>query len=354
MKDYSDINLNAQLRKLGGISAEERKRVTDYDFGVNYHVPTGGLSYSQLNVASRPYTAIVSKNKKQGSFDNIQAAINYVKDLGGGSIFVKNGTYTLTADILMKSNVELVGEDNVSTIIDCNNTVYKIYFNGKFNASIKNFKISNCDDLAVHILDSGHCVVENIVFEHNGKDLGLYGSSYRCRASNIYSSSSQVASIVVEVSYSDICTNEYSNIFINGGLGFGVNFLSGFRQRFINITVDSVGYSGFNIDSPDTDRSYFQGCEARDCDGSGFRLIEAERLRFVNCAAYSNADHGFSVAAVNLTSFIACSSLDNGAWGFALTPTSGDCIVVGNVVKYNTSGGIEDLGSNNVVANNTP
>jgi hypothetical protein len=143
MKSYEDIGLDSSLRKIGGIASEERRNVSAYDFGVNYQLPTGGLSYTQLNPASRPHSAIVTLSKKQGSFDNIQAAINHVNSLGGGTVFIKAGIYVLSSDLTLFSDITLQGEDSDTTIIDFNNTTYEISAVGTFDNPLKNIHLKN-------------------------------------------------------------------------------------------------------------------------------------------------------------------------------------------------------------------
>lgn len=47
----------------------------------------------------------------------IQAAINYVNDNGGGVVYISAGTYVLAANVLLKSGVHLIGSGMGSTII---------------------------------------------------------------------------------------------------------------------------------------------------------------------------------------------------------------------------------------------
>jgi len=49
---------------------------------------------------------------------DLQAAINEVQDLGGGVLLLQNGTYNVSEEILMKSNVVVRGEDREQTRIE--------------------------------------------------------------------------------------------------------------------------------------------------------------------------------------------------------------------------------------------
>ena len=102
----------------------------------------------KIKFIARAYKATVSDDGN-GDFDNIQDAIDYVNGIGGGAIFVKNGTYKQTANIVLYSDITLEGEDDDNTIIDFNETEYHIHISGsttvyKRNIHILRFKIQNC------------------------------------------------------------------------------------------------------------------------------------------------------------------------------------------------------------------
>lgn len=51
--------------------------------------------------------------------DDLQAGIDSIGDTGGGTVNLTGTTYTLTADLVIPSNVKLVGVGSSGTIIDC-------------------------------------------------------------------------------------------------------------------------------------------------------------------------------------------------------------------------------------------
>ncbi|MEO9513940.1 MAG: hypothetical protein ABJN84_02290 [Flavobacteriaceae bacterium] len=90
------------------------------------------------------------------SNDDIQAAIDNVSRSGGGVIVLKNGTYSITETIYMKSNVVLRGESKENVILEStirNTNVYNegsIYFgNGISYAGLENltyfYKVDGCE-----------------------------------------------------------------------------------------------------------------------------------------------------------------------------------------------------------------
>lgn len=56
----------------------------------------------------------------------IQAAIDYVNGLGGGSVLIREGTYSIDATITLKSNIHLVGTGNGTILKTINDTAYLI------------------------------------------------------------------------------------------------------------------------------------------------------------------------------------------------------------------------------------
>jgi hypothetical protein len=81
----------------------------------------------------------------------IQESINYVNQRGGGTVFIKKGTYSVADPndvgygILMKSNIALVGEDGTTIVADNVGNVSKyhsvIFIDNLDNIVIRNLKI---------------------------------------------------------------------------------------------------------------------------------------------------------------------------------------------------------------------
>jgi hypothetical protein len=70
------------------------------------------------------YRAIVGQKagKDGADFSDIQRAINHVNAIGGGTVLLNAGTYTMTDDLILYSKVTLSGEGAGATILDFNNT----------------------------------------------------------------------------------------------------------------------------------------------------------------------------------------------------------------------------------------
>src|SRR3990167_3528943 len=57
--------------------------------------------------------------------DDIQENLDLIESEGGGTLYLQNGTYTLTADILIPSGVTLRGISRDGVIINCNTSYAK-------------------------------------------------------------------------------------------------------------------------------------------------------------------------------------------------------------------------------------
>lgn len=123
---YSKLNLTDRLiskNALGETTTNDDLK--DYiDDKFDGFIRPGGILYTGINPAGRQFKIVVSPDRKLGQTDNIQEAINYVSDLGGGVVLLKQGTYYPTAKIALKSNVSLVGEDRDTTIISLSSVPY--------------------------------------------------------------------------------------------------------------------------------------------------------------------------------------------------------------------------------------
>lgn len=104
------------------------------------------VNYSIYNIKLHPETRPIKAFVDVGGaaeFSKLQEAIDYVHALGGGKIFVKAGNYIQTVDITLYSDIYIEGEDADTTIINFNNTTYRMKGEGTAGAHIVNVLVSN-------------------------------------------------------------------------------------------------------------------------------------------------------------------------------------------------------------------
>ena len=75
--------------------------------------------------------------------DDIQKLIDQIHDIGGGVIFIKNGTHKLSANLTMYSNVYINGENGHTAILDFQTNAYGIVASGSSAYSTGTVTVSN-------------------------------------------------------------------------------------------------------------------------------------------------------------------------------------------------------------------
>lgn len=257
------LGLNEHLQPLDSPVTQVRPFVKGYDFDISHEIPIGKINYSNLDINTKPYQAVVSLARTKGAFQDIQEAINYVNSLGGGRIFLRTGTYTMDKNITLYSNISLIGEDNDTTIIDFNDLVKGMIINGTSgehlrNIHLENFQVTNSHNTslgAVDILYTDDIYIDAVYFNDNydvvnvpAADIlilqsrGVYISSCRFTLSknSIQMATTSLCSIVD--SYFTPTSNNNENIAINSGC-YRINIQNNYFDSIDNPAIISHGTS---------------------------------------------------------------------------------------------------------------
>lgn len=348
------------------------------------------VNYSIYNVkqnpAVRPFKAVVGPTGI-GDFEDLQEALDYANLHGGGTVFVKEGTYVLTTDVTIYSNIKLVGEDDESVIFDANNTSNRLEIHGsagnlKRNIEIQNVTVKNCDisygdDAALSIKYAENVTVKECIFNNNNNEtltLGDIGIEDSLRifirnnrfktdtyvginyddSEHVEITSNYITSLVYTASSTHVFINR--NTFVDDGVvyfeGGGANSVisnnrfesvdgcaiktgSGFQNCVIS--KNYIYHSNYNSDTSlaaiylFTDESPWNygvsivGNVVHDCNNHGIALDYGAD----NCAIVGNVCR------------------DNGGYGVSIGHSScDDNLIIGNQLNGNTSGGISDSGTN--------
>ncbi len=107
------------------------------------------------------YDAIVAPSG--GDYTSVVAAC--AGEAAGASIFIRSGTYTETADVVLKDKQSLIGENREETIIDFDNAAYQIYGNALANGvTLKDFTVKNSADAngTVYLANCHYSHLKNI------------------------------------------------------------------------------------------------------------------------------------------------------------------------------------------------
>ena len=164
--EYADyINLNNQL--------------INYDFAI---------SDSNTIFVNASYTGSTENGSQASPYKSIYSAYNYAFGLSSDTrtnVYIAKGVYTVTRRMTINKNLNLIGEDSLNTIIDCNGngaffisprrsytTVYSPLLN-IFNLTFTNGRYSSGG--AIYINESTVNFV-NLIFKNNRAEASYYGS----------------------------------------------------------------------------------------------------------------------------------------------------------------------------------
>ena len=144
------------------------------------------LSYSIYNIKTNPaariYKAIVGTGA-EADFTTIQQAIDWANLYGGGTVFIKAGTYNISSDITLYSNITLLGEDDDLTILDfgaSSASIQAVGTSGTHKKSITlehlGFKNGENEDQLIFLKYVDDVVIEQCKFSHDNPTITILTS----------------------------------------------------------------------------------------------------------------------------------------------------------------------------------
>ena len=367
-----------------------------------------------LEPSSRAAKAIVgtSTNAGLGDFKDIQAAIDYVDDLGGGVVFLKAGTYTLTTGITLYNNITLVGEDPDTTIIDANSTNSGISANGSAGEyAVGTITVTNGSTTvtgsgtswAANVDTTKKIVIDGVLY-----DIASVDSDTQITLSKAYqgvtisslsyytaaflrkivlkdftlqnAAGNMDGQINLNYIYDSWVENVRSNNFISGTYGRGFHL-----KRCVNLTVlNCLGFNniGINIYLDSGQSCVIDNCRAlnstalsgiylnnslglgtknivRDCisahnEQAGIAVFSGKNI-IANNIIYRNNLRGIDVSREE-TVIIGNIIEQNADYGVWIHTSNGDnCTVSGNYISFNVNDGIrlsDASDYNTIVGNN--
>ena len=239
--------------------------------------------------------------------DNIQAAIDKLDNSGGGIVFLKQGTHTLTGNISGRDKVSIIGEGIGVSIIECGGNAYGISYVGTVGSRFTNFKLQDFT-----IQNSNNTAAVDIDF------CDYY------KIDSIKTTSCDQSGIRIDASRWYMLNNIQSdNNTGNGFVFIGSNGASGPTQYFsvINCFSQSNTADGFNINGDGVvSEGLYLGCRSDTNTGDGFDLSGSSSLKstFLNCSSINNSQNGFRIDCVD-SLFVGCDAAQNTTSGFLIT-----------------------------------
>lgn len=283
-----------------------------------------------VNERSKPrvYSKIVSRSAADkpdyicdGTDDNvqIQAAIDAVATAGGGTVFIKKGTYVIGAGIFTD-----VGQDNVHIIGE------------GMGATILQAKAALPTSNAILSLNESYCSVRNLTIDGN-KTNQTTQNHIGLGLNHFYNSSiTDISAIEVEI----------KNINRNASNGMGIYGGDGSNFTISNCYVHDC--EGIGVYMEDVDYAFVADTRSKSNTLQGFNLSGGTNNKFSNCVALSNTLDGFTNGGSTRHEYLDCYAASNGDNGFEIS--SGNTKVVGCVSYANTGHGITFAGSSCVLS----
>lgn len=244
-------------------------------------------------------------------------------------VFIPKGDYIITKPLIINHDITLFGSGS-ETIIRCNsNIACMISFNSTKGAFSKISDIKFSGDLSAEIgcaikVKGSRLYLNNVyVFNINGNGIEYEFPSYRVVTDTITIHNVMGHGLLIGNSDSF-----FSNIEVFHTLKHGV-FVQGqvgSNNDFVNVRCYYTGYNPitkvFDNNSNECDGFYFfntslenkkantcrlVNCEAQECGGNGFTIIDCVGMQFNNCYAdscnVSNGNYGFFIDGVFNSSF---------------------------------------------------
>jgi hypothetical protein len=281
----------------------------------------------------------------------IQAALDAANSAGGGTVFLKKGTYAVTTVMTIGSNTQLIGEEAKSTIIQkgsgLNSTIFnnKDTTNGNSYIAVKNLTIDQQGSTqtgggGISMTGLTDSVFENVIFEQSrvfnlfigslagtaktGTITATSGDSTVTGSSTLFTSELAIGSIIKTAGgrfgrVASITSDTALELDRAWGHSTeaGVTYKlipANARNKLINCQFKGTTGVSDNVGLGLFDDSLVQGCTSTGSTGYGLGPDHTNRTKFIGNTLYSNSNAGIGLE------------------------TCGYCVVQGNVLYRNAVG----------------
>lgn len=189
-------------------------------------------------VKNREYYDIIIDITGNGDYIDIPTAIS--SEPAYFTFFIKNGTYTLTADIQMKEGQQIIGESMYGVIIDQNLTTNRIELYYDDNVVLKKFSFINGRDLSeqLDVYYSDNVILEEIYMEsgRGGGGLPSYVSGLMVQSSdNTYINNLIIKDYLYNYKIESSTKTRMSNVYSENAQAYGYRFRSSSYSAVNNI-----------------------------------------------------------------------------------------------------------------------
>lgn len=302
--------------------------------------PTGSAEFTDLFV-----TAFIKTVSAGG---DIQTAINFLQEHGGGEVHLDSATFTMSDDIILYSGVSLIGVGTNSTIINLNGN-HRIIGSNVDTINIVNLQVTGSTSSlgAIDIGDSTNIGLKELYITGNNVGVNIDNSSLILFDNSVVENNSGDGIVISNSSVLDL--RGVASL-TNGGNGWiftSTDTIPFFACAAIGNSLNGFSFTACNGSSLEVAARANQGvgiifssaCDNNTIDSSiisnnnsdGMKLTQTDdKIIISNNQIYSNAGYGINITAL----------------------TDNDTLVIGNVITLNATGAVLDNGTNTLIRSN--
>jgi len=303
-------------------------------------IPSSVQSLQTGNISGISQSVVVAPpgSKQFGNFNSIHEGIKFIEKKGGGTVFVKNGTYVLREDVILPSGINLIGESIGGVVISfaANNASVKVLGTDKYSTgTVSVTKGSNI------VTGASTVWLTNLTLDHQLK-IGKYVYSIKSIDTDTQVT---LTSKVFDTTDSGLAyfsakfkkNIQIQNIIIAAPLvnGLIMDHVDGFFVQ--NVIVSSAITSvGFDLDV--LSRGGFNFVTADACGGTGYTLDSLTQVNFSFLVSTNNGNSGIAVTSCDHLGFEYPTLNNNASTGFLGTSLNRIAIRTGDVTGNGNHG----------------
>jgi len=327
----------------------------------NSKIQDGAVTINEINTTGLGLKEadLVVASDGTGDYTNIQDAIDNLPN-GKGHIIVKEGTYSITAQINLVSDLTLQGAGSATVIKATSAGITMLHASNKSNIVIRNLFLEGnaVADRSIHIEDSTHvsildCTISGLDSTSTGTPIHLDGQSTVSSTNFLVHNNRFINNpVVVAVFAENISSSKITcNYFIDSTIDIGL-----FVQDCFFIVINNNIFSDntdFGILLSSIEQSIVSGNIVRNSGQQAISVSTSNDNVISNNIFFNNVDDGIRVISSDRNVFIGNNIQNNTNEGLDITSTaSEDNLVVGNTALNNTGSQISDSGLNTTVTAN--
>lgn len=319
----------------------------------------GGTSISSDGAKAVQPPTISNKDVSISVGADIQSALNQMEGIGGGTVFLNNGTYTLAADINIPAGVALRGASRDGVLIDCNSS-YTINIKGTDAYATGTVAINNGDTTVVGTGTTwtAAMVGQSILLDNIWYEITARTDNTHLTISPAYSNDNLSGAAYAIATVNTAASIGRVNVF--GATGAGIKIQYAMEPTIDDILVYDCG-TGLDLDQVVYPRIYASafdngvnldmyqvgGFDINFCffgtstTGAGVVMNSSGDATFFNSSITGNTGNGLTITACSRIAFISVTVNQNGAAGIESVSGSFDCQFTDMIVDSNAADGIK-------------